>query len=104
MLSTECNGGRQPSGIRTTDGRLWFPTQGGVAIVDPRRVTTNPSPPTVQIENVLIELSANRFSFRRVALLANDHNLEIRYTGISFIKPEQVKFRYRIEGLAGGMD
>jgi signal transduction histidine kinase/ligand-binding sensor domain-containing protein len=99
MLSTECNGGRQPSGIRTTDGRLWFPTQGGVAIVDPRRVVTNPAPPTVQIENVLIERQPIDLH-SGVRLLANDHNLEIRYTGISFIKPEQVKFRYRIEGLA----
>src|SRR5262249_33984281 len=30
MLSTECNGGRQPAGIRARDGRLWFPTMNGV--------------------------------------------------------------------------
>jgi hypothetical protein len=27
-LSTlECNGGRQPAGLKTADGRLWFPTR-----------------------------------------------------------------------------
>ncbi len=35
MLTVECNGGRQPAGIKTKSGKLWFPTQDGVAIVDP---------------------------------------------------------------------
>lgn len=34
MLSTECNGGRQPSWMKTEDGKIWFPTLEGVAIVD----------------------------------------------------------------------
>jgi len=32
-------------------------------------------------------------------LAPQQDNLEIRYTGLSFIKPEQVRFRYRLEGL-----
>src|SRR3977135_1912896 len=35
MLNTECNGGRQPAGIKTRDGKLWFPTMDGVAMIDP---------------------------------------------------------------------
>ena len=34
-----------------------------------------------------------------VKLSARQDNLEIRYTGLSFIKPEQIRFRYRLEGL-----
>ncbi|CAN5423131.1 ligand-binding sensor domain-containing diguanylate cyclase [soil metagenome] len=98
MLNTEANGGRQPAGIKTSDGRLWFPTQNGVAIVDPKEVLLNPNPPPVQIENVLIDRTIAAFQ-NGITLQANENNLEIRYTGISFIKPEQVKFRYRIEGL-----
>src|SRR4029078_13576924 len=45
-LSTlECTGGRQPAGLKTADGRLWFPTMGGVAVVDPRAVRLNTRPP-----------------------------------------------------------
>ncbi|HWP42617.1 MAG TPA: two-component regulator propeller domain-containing protein [Blastocatellia bacterium] len=35
MLNTECNGGRHPAAIKTGDGRMWFPTFNGVAVVDP---------------------------------------------------------------------
>lgn len=99
MLNTEANGGRQPAGIKTTNGKLWFPTQDGVAIVDPNEVSFNRQPPPVQIENVLIDRVAVGFR-DGITMQANQNNLEIRYTGISFIKPEQVKFRYRIEGLS----
>src|SRR5262249_46064114 len=33
MLNPECNGGVQPAGVRARDGRLWFPTQQGVAVI-----------------------------------------------------------------------
>lgn len=102
MLNTECNGGRQPAGIKTADGKFWFPTQDGVVVISPEAVSFNPNPPPVQIENVLIERQAVDFHTDEIALNANDDNLEIRYTGISFIKSEQVKFRYRIEGLDEG--
>lgn len=98
MLDTECNGGRQPAGIKTTDGKFWFPTQNGVVVINPEDVSLNANPPPVEIESVLIERQPTDFK-NGIELSAKDNNLEIRYTGISFIKPEQVKFRYRIEGL-----
>lgn len=98
MLNTECNGGRQPAGIKTADGNFWFPTQDGVVVLNPNEVSLNLRPPPVQIESVLIERQAINFQ-DGIALKANEENLEIRYTGISFIKSEQVKFRYKIEGL-----
>jgi signal transduction histidine kinase/ligand-binding sensor domain-containing protein len=98
MLNTECNGGRQPAGLKSADGKFWFPTQDGIAVLNPKDVSFNKHPPSVQIENVLIERENVAFN-DGITLQANDNNLEIRYTGITFIKPEQVKFRYRIEGL-----
>jgi signal transduction histidine kinase len=32
---------------RTADGRLWFPTSKGVAVVDPRSIGVNPRPPRI---------------------------------------------------------
>ncbi|HQU86670.1 MAG TPA: two-component regulator propeller domain-containing protein, partial [Pyrinomonadaceae bacterium] len=98
MLNAEANGGRQPAGIATDDGKFWFPTQDGTAVVDPNEVSVNPNPPPVKIESVLVEKRNVDFA-DGISIGANNENLEIRYTGISFIKPEQVKFRYRIEGL-----
>ena len=99
MLNTEANGGRQPAGIRATDGKFWFPTQDGVSIIDPSNVEVNPNPPQVQIESVLVD--RENVDFREAVTLRSDRdNLEIHFTGITFIKPEQVKFRYRMEGLS----
>ncbi|MGI8642426.1 MAG: ligand-binding sensor domain-containing protein, partial [Pyrinomonadaceae bacterium] len=55
MLNAECNGGRSPAGIRARDGRLWFPTQDGVAVIDPREIKVNSQPPPVVIETIKID-------------------------------------------------
>jgi hypothetical protein len=41
MLSSEGNGGRQPAGIKARDGKLWFPTAQGIAVVNPEAVMTD---------------------------------------------------------------
>src|SRR5262249_18481127 len=38
LRNHEGNGGSQPAGAKTRDGRLWFPTQDGVAVVDPAQI------------------------------------------------------------------
>jgi ligand-binding sensor domain-containing protein len=44
MRSREVNGGGFPSALRSRDGRLWFPTQDGVVVIDPRRLPALPEP------------------------------------------------------------
>ena len=97
MLSNECNGGRQPASLRDDQGRFWFPTQDGVAILDPKLDEPNPLPPTVVIEDVLVEREPVD---ARVGLTieAGKRDVEIHYTGISLIKSDQVKFQYKLEG------
>jgi len=98
LLNTECNGGRQPSGIRDRNGRLWIPTQSGIAVIDAANLTANPSPPPVVVEEVLVDrelVSAGE----GLRIGAGKENLEIHYNGLSFVKPEQVQFKYRMEGL-----
>ena len=98
MLDEECNGGMQPAGCKTRDGKMWFPTQHGVAIIDPEAVARNPLPPPVLIEDFLIQ--------RQPAVLRSvmeitpgKDDFEIDYTGLSFIKAESVKFKYLMVGL-----
>jgi signal transduction histidine kinase/ligand-binding sensor domain-containing protein len=99
MLSSECNGGGQPSGIKTRDGRLWFPTQDGVAVIDPEAVPFNPLAPPVVIESSKIDSRPAKIRQSAVEMQPSENNLEIHYTGLSFIKPEQVQFKYKLEGL-----
>ena len=98
MLSTECNGGRYPSALKASDGRLWFPTLNGVAVVDPEAVSFNLTPPPVVIESVTLDRAALD-SQHPVAIHPGQAQLEIAYAGLSFIKPEHVRFKYRMEGL-----
>jgi signal transduction histidine kinase/ligand-binding sensor domain-containing protein len=97
MLSSDCNGGRQPSGVKTRDGRLWFTTLRGVAVVNLDQITTNLRPPPVLIESAsLNRAEADIRAGLRVA--PGQSNLAIHYTALSFIKAEQVHFKYRLIG------
>ena len=97
MGSRECNGGFQPAGWKTRDGRLWFPTLKGVAVVDPARVKTHDRPPHVILEQVLIDGQAE--PERGNIVVSPGHNrLQFIYTGLSFSAPRQVQFKYQLVG------
>jgi ligand-binding sensor domain-containing protein len=54
--STETSSGQaQPAGCRTRDGRLWFCTQMGVVIVDPKHLARNSLVPPVVIEEIVAD-------------------------------------------------
>jgi signal transduction histidine kinase/ligand-binding sensor domain-containing protein len=101
LANVECNGGLWPAGIRSRDGRLWFPTQDGVAVIDPATITPNPQPPPVQIESVLVGGASAAIDVP-LALGPGHEGLEITYTGVTFIDSSRVRFRYRLEGLDRG--
>ncbi len=98
MLNAECNGGAWPAGIKARDGKLWFPTQDGVAVIDPETISANPQPPPVVIESFLLDRAAVAFD-RPVRISPGQESLEIAYTALSFINSEQLKFKYRLAGL-----
>lgn len=98
MLNTECNGARHPAAIKTRDGRMWFPTFDGVAVVNPEAVSFNSVSPPVVIEHVILD-GAEMNQNLPLEIKPEQGNLEIRYAGLSFIKPESMRFRYKLEGL-----
>jgi signal transduction histidine kinase/ligand-binding sensor domain-containing protein len=97
LATLECNGGRQPSGLKTKDGKLWFPTMGGIAVIDPKTTQAKPEPPVI-IEEFRFGNKAVDFS-DGVEIGPDQENFEIRYTALSFIKPEQIRFKYKLIGL-----
>ena len=96
MVSSEGNGGFQSAGWKTPDGKLWFPTIKGAVVVEPHGM--NPLPPPVRIEQVTIDRAALPGT-QIVQIKSGQQNLEIYYTGLSFSRPEQVKFKYQLAGL-----
>jgi ligand-binding sensor domain-containing protein len=84
MLDIECNGGRLPSGIIARDGKFWFPTQGGVAVIDTEAVYVNSESPPVLIESVTLE--RNPIDYQHgITIQPGQRGLEISYTGLSYI-------------------
>lgn len=97
MLSTECNGERQPAGIKARDGRLWFPTQDGVVVIDPELVPYNYQPPLVSIESVMIESKSVGFE-NGISLEPGQTDLEISFSAPGSFKAEYVQFRFKLIG------
>jgi len=99
LLNVEGNGGKQPAGLRSSDGRLWFPTAGGLAVIDPTKVHRDERAPDVLIEEIKIDQKETPESDGEIVLEPNQSALEINYTGISFKNAERLRFRYKLEGL-----
>ncbi len=98
MSNVECNGAYWPAGIRARDGKLWFPTQDGVAVIDTAALPANPQPPPVMIESVLVDNRSLPLD-RPLRLDPSNRSFEIQYTALSFINSQQIRFRYRLQGL-----
>jgi signal transduction histidine kinase/ligand-binding sensor domain-containing protein len=111
LASQACSGGFQPGAVKGTDGRIWFPTSKGLAIVDPKDVTTNAIPPPVVIEELLVDDKPvqsvhtgdsdrkSRSAAAAIEIAPGNHRFQVRYTGLSFVSPEKVQFKYILEGL-----
>lgn len=98
MLSAQCNGGGWPSGIKDADGSLWFPTQIGLAIVNPEKILVVSQPPRVQVDGFSIDRQDPVYA-NLATLKPGQTNLEIDYTALSYTKPEQVTFSYKMDGV-----
>jgi len=94
MREEECTGAVQAS----TDnaGRLWIPTIGGVSVIDTDLLRTNTIKPPVYISSLTADTT----------IYENNNDLEIpaghiryviNFTALSFISPDEMKFRYRLE-------
>ena len=101
MPSLECSGGLQPAACKTADGRIWFPTNKGMAVVNPDDTKVNLQQPPVVIEEVLANgraLAVNPEARPALRIPPGLQRFEFHYTGLSFVAPEEMRFQYRLEG------
>jgi signal transduction histidine kinase/ligand-binding sensor domain-containing protein len=96
MITAETNGNGEPAGVRAADGALWFPMVQGAVAIDPNLANT--LPPPVVIEQVLLD-GIDRPSGQTLEIAAGKRDLEIHYAALSFTRPQQVAFKYRLLGL-----
>ncbi len=96
MRKSETNQGR-PSALRARDGRLWFSTTAGAVVIDPKNIKTNPVPPPVVLEKVLVDEQPIAPNVPLV-IPPGARSVEFRYAGLSFIQPKRMKYKYKLEG------
>jgi len=89
--------GRQSPAVRASDGKLWFRTSEGVAIIDPQDLTRNVVAPPVHVERLVADGAAFDAS-QPVRLRPLTRDIEIDYTALSLAEPRKVRFRYRLDG------
>jgi len=97
MKTTECNGGTQPSGCKTREGKLLFPTMSGVVVIDPATLKENTSTPPVAIENVSVDSQPIDFH-KPVILKPGTKTIEIQYIGFCYMDPLKTRYKYILEG------
>jgi signal transduction histidine kinase/ligand-binding sensor domain-containing protein len=80
-----------------TDGRLWFSTGGGLAVIDPHHIPRNHLPPPVHIEQMIAGGETN-LNFEHLEFSRANRSLEIDYAGLSFVNPGKVRYKYKLVG------
>ena len=101
LLLPNSGTGFQPSCLKSRSGQLWFGTDAGVVVIDPKRIKSNPTPPRVHIEQVLAdgephEVHPNPPSAAGIA--PGRQRVEFHYTGLDLSAPAVVRFKYKLEG------
>jgi ligand-binding sensor domain-containing protein/signal transduction histidine kinase len=113
-----------PDSLRASDDRLFFSMLTGLAEVQPDRVHLNQVPPIVIIERVVADDQilaayqasdspfatnapvpaelASPGSKNEIRLPAGLQHVQFEFTALSFVAPEDVQFRYQLEGLDRG--
>jgi ligand-binding sensor domain-containing protein len=96
MRDRECDGAMDPPGWRSHDGRLWFPTVKGIAVIDPAHLHPI-QPADALIESVRVDGQPFRLA-PGVVLSPGSSRLELGYSAPALRSPERLRFRYRLEG------
>jgi PAS domain S-box-containing protein len=93
--------GSQPNTFGGPDGSIGFTTHTGIVVVHPDLIAFNSVVPPVRIERVAVDGVPLPLT-GQVELPAGSRRLAIDYTALSFVRPDAVLFRYRLEGHEAG--
>lgn len=87
----------RPAATKSSDGRLWFVNGSVVQAINPDHVYLNELPPPVHIEQVVAD-KKNYLPENSIRLAKLSRNIEIQYSALSFVVPQRVLFRYKLDG------
>jgi signal transduction histidine kinase len=109
LPSPETATNSHPAAWRSKDGLLWFATPQGLVETDPAGFPVNAKSPPVALERFAVddvEQSINTTNAGTteslVKLAAGRVHFEFDYAALSFIAPQKVRYRYKLEGFDRG--
>jgi ligand-binding sensor domain-containing protein/signal transduction histidine kinase len=78
-------------------GRVWFALNGGIAMVDPTRLTRNSAPALVHVESITADGNPAPLA-GAVHVPGGSRRVTFGFTGLSLAAPQLVRFRFRLDG------
>ncbi len=88
-------GSAGPKVARSPEGRIYFATTGGLVMVDPNEIKINTTPPPVVFESILANGAPIALG---TPIAPGRRDLELQFTALSFVAPNELEFRYKLEG------
>ena len=82
-------------------GRIWFSMTRGLSVVDPVRATTSAAPLVAHIEALSADGTAFDLQGSR-PIPPRPRRVTFTYSGVSLSAPDQIRFRYRLDGFDQG--
>ena len=98
LRSRETAMNSHPSAWKSTDGRLWFATPKGLVEVDPAHFPVNTVPPPVEVERFAVDDADQTLHAADMKISAGHNHFQIEYAAMSFVAPQKVRYRYKLEG------
>ena len=116
--------GDSPDVLRSRDGRLWIPMHTALVVADPSKLDLNPAPPPTLLTRVFVDdqvvasyggvlpLPQNpgapvldlASSEPHLRLPPGHRRIVFDFAALSFAAPENIQFRYRLEGFDDWVD
>ncbi|HXE14099.1 MAG TPA: two-component regulator propeller domain-containing protein [Bryobacteraceae bacterium] len=99
MRNVEGNTGCVPNAWKDHDGRLWFATMGGLAVIDPALINRHAPLAPVLIESIVANgKDIKGRSSSDIKIGPGKGDIRFSYTVPMFRDPEQVRFEYKLNG------
>ncbi|MDB6069807.1 MAG: hypothetical protein JWL81_978, partial [Verrucomicrobiales bacterium] len=85
--------------VRARDGRLAFGTNRGFLFITPPPLVPWPQGPEVKIQKILLKGQPSKTGLQNVTLPPDTQHFEVFWTGLNLKWAENIRFRYRMQGM-----
>jgi signal transduction histidine kinase/ligand-binding sensor domain-containing protein len=87
-----------PLATKGPDGKLWFSTSRGLAVIDPAHIPKDTEPPPVHIQK-LSAAGKTYLTSNQLVFPVGTRSCEIDYAGLAFAKAVKVRYKYKLAGI-----